>query len=291
MSEQPGQSCTHLLPAVSEQKYPELQLLVLKHVVVVTLPLLQANVPPTLFSHRSWQVHPGAQVGPADAHVPQPTQAPLVQLWPEAQHTLAQTVCPEGQAATAPAHVDALRLRHATPALQQACPQGDVPAGQQNPVAGSAQLSPFAQQPEPQVWTPAGHPQALVAGLRHATPALQQHCPQGAVPFVQGAAPAVVGPSHKPALARDGRSTVAAAAAANAAPIILRAPRRVEVVASSRLRSSNPAPMEPPVAHPLPRPPAATRQGHMRRAAYPGRTSSAMRPSMPLTKRPDSSVE
>jgi hypothetical protein len=49
---------------------------------------------------------------------------------------------------------------HAIPFEQQVLPHGVVPEGQQQPVAGLEQLSPFWQQTDPQVEVPAGHPAA-----------------------------------------------------------------------------------------------------------------------------------
>jgi hypothetical protein len=113
-----------------------------------------------------------------------------------------------------PEHVDVAALAQATPALQHALPQGVVPAG---------------------------HPQVLAAALTQATPALQQHWLQGVVPGAHGTWLAVVAPvqaTRSLASPRNGLSTVATAAVPTAAPIILRALRRVVAPAIIRLSSS-----------------------------------------------------
>jgi hypothetical protein len=73
------------------------------------------------------------------------------------------------------------------PALQHALPHGVVPDGQQHVVAGSEQVSFFAQHPVPQTGAPAGHPHWPVLAFRHASPAAQQFGPHGVWPAWQEA--------------------------------------------------------------------------------------------------------
>jgi hypothetical protein len=128
----------------------------------------------------------------ADGHEP-------LQAWPDGQHVrltpLPQGVFPAGH----PQNPAAWSMQ-GTPALQQFVPQGVVPLGQQQDVAGSVHAAPLAQHPWPQV----------------------------AVPDGQETAPP-----------RNGRSSVAAAPAAPAAPSTLRAPRREAGSAIARDRPSN----------------------------------------------------
>lgn len=111
-----------------------------------------------------------------------------------------------------PLHVEVLALAHATPLAQHAPPHCDVPAGQ---------------------------PHVPAVGFRQATPALQQHGPQGVVPARHGAGPTLAGPAHVTASARTGLRTRAIATPLRAAPITLRAPRRVVVRAIACDNSSN----------------------------------------------------
>ena len=59
------------------------------------------------------------------------------------------------------------RSTQATPDAQHDVPQGVDPFGQQQPPAGSEQVSPFLQQKLPQVCPPGGHPHGPVEALRH----------------------------------------------------------------------------------------------------------------------------
>jgi hypothetical protein len=130
---------------------------------------------------------------------------------PAGQHVVLAPV-PQGVVAEGQPHRPRDRSRQAMPPLQHDGPQGVVPAGQQHDVIRSEQDWPFVQQPLPQAGAPAG----------------------------QASAPP-----------RNGRRTVAPTAAANEAPITLRAPRRDVEVAIALVRSSNRSLMASPVSmHP-----------------------------------------
>jgi hypothetical protein len=90
------------------------------------------------------------------------TQPPLPQELPLGQHVrlapLPQGVRPAGHPQT-----PLVRSAQATPDLQHTAPHGVVPAGQQNPMAGSEQVP--VQQPEPQLVWPEGQPHVFVEGF------------------------------------------------------------------------------------------------------------------------------
>jgi hypothetical protein len=130
---------------------------------------------------------------------------------------------------------------HAAPAGQQRRPlalepHGVVPAGHpQNEVAMLTQATPLLQHDRPQGVVPAGQ-QQTVAGSLHVS-RLAQH------PLPHAGAPA----GQTTALPRNGRSTTPPAMAAIDAPRTLSAPRRDEGAAIARVNSSNVSPMAPPV--------------------------------------------
>jgi hypothetical protein len=109
--------------------------------------------------------------GPPDEQTEQAPHTPALQHWLAVQHVLPHTFPPPVQptALPLPLHMDAAARAHAMPALQQALPQGVVPAGQ---------------------------PQVLVAALTQATPFLQQHWLQGVVPGAHGVWLTVVAPEQ-----------------------------------------------------------------------------------------------
>jgi hypothetical protein len=122
-----------------------------------------------------------------------------LQAWPAAQQVRLVPL-PHGVLPAGQPQKPRLWSMHGTPALQHEVPHGVVPDGQQQEVVGSEQMPPRGQQPCPHVAAPDGH--VTAAPL-------------------------------------NGRRSVAAAAAAPAAPSTLRAPRRDVGRAILRDRSSN----------------------------------------------------
>ena len=92
--------------------------------------------------------------------------------WPAGQQV---RFVPEPHGVVRAGHPQKARERsmQVTPLLQQACPHGVVPAGQQQPLAGSEQVWPLAQHPVPHACAPAGHVTALPRnGRRRVAPAV-----------------------------------------------------------------------------------------------------------------------
>jgi hypothetical protein len=108
-------------------------------------------------------------------------------------------------------------------------------------VDGFAQAVPFWQHAEPHGVERIGQPQTPFVASRQAIPVSQQHGPHGVVLTPQGDGPTLVGPEQVTGTAslRKGLRTVAAVAAAAAAPIILRTLRRLWPAAMARARPSN----------------------------------------------------